>query len=116
MDVPAFYNKHYIETDKNGMIVDAWSNGPLPQKDIEDAICINDQGGYQFRFEDGEENPPLYTIDRIPLYRWDGEQVLPRTDAEIEADRALLPTPEPVKSPTERLDAIEAAIERGLSL
>lgn len=86
--MPEFYNKHYTITDARGHVVDGWSNGPNSERDTINAICINDQGGYQFRLApDGEENPPLYTMDGIPLYRWDGEQVVSRTEEEIEADR-----------------------------
>lgn len=83
-----FYNKSYITTDSQGRITSGWSDGPHPERDTSAAICINDQGGYQFRFTPGgEENPPLYTMDGIPVYRWDGAQVLPRTQKEIAADR-----------------------------
>ena len=83
-----FYNKHYITTDVKGRITDGWSDGPRPDRETAGAVCINEQGGYQFRlFPGGEENPALYTVDGVPLYRWDGEKVLPRTAEEIEADR-----------------------------
>lgn len=83
-----YYNKHYITTDTQGRITDGWSDGPHPDRDTTGAICINEQGGYQFRLSPGgEENPPLYTMDGIPLYRWDGELVMARTDEEIAADR-----------------------------
>ena len=83
-----FYSKHYVTTDGQGRIIDGWSDGPRPDRDTTNAICINEQGGYQFRlFPDGEENPPLYTMDGIPLYRWDGKRVMARTDGEIAADR-----------------------------
>lgn len=83
-----FYNRHYITTDAQGCIVSGWSDGPHPDRDTTNAICINQQGGYQFRlFPDGEENPPLYAMDGVPLYRWDGERVMARTDEEIAADR-----------------------------
>ena len=98
------YNRHYITLDAQGCIVDGWSGGPHPNRDTAGAICINEQGGYQFRLEPGgEENPPLYTMDGIPLYRWDGAQILPRTEEEIEADRAAIPEPPP--SPQEQLRA-----------
>lgn len=101
------YNKHYVIIRSDGVIIDAWSDGPHSEKDISDAICINEQGGYQLRLiidgELSEENPPIYDIDGIPLYKWDGEQVVPRTDAEIEADRAAIPSPPP--SPIEQLRA-----------
>ncbi len=104
-----FYNKHYITIDEKDRIIDGWSDGPHPDKDNTGAICINDKGGYQFRmtYSAGfvgesefpalvsEENPPLYTIDGIPLYVWDGKVAVRRTDEEIEADRAAIPAPPP---------------------
>lgn len=117
LDLETSYNRHYAAVDSSGRIMEGWSDGPHPERDPAGAVCINDQGGYQFRlFPGGEENPVLYTEDSIPLYCWDGERVQRRTEEEIGADRALLPIPNPVKSPEERLDALEAAIERGLSL
>ena len=90
----AYYNRHYITTDSQGCIVDDWSDGPHRDRSTDGAICINAEGGYQFRLRPGsEENPPLHTMDGIPLYRWDGEQVVARTEAEIAADRAALPGP-----------------------
>lgn len=99
-----FYNHHYITTDTQGRIILGWSNGPHSDRETADAICINEHGGYQFRLvPGGEENPPLYTMDGIPLYRWDGEQVIARTEEEIAADRAAIPAPPP--SPQEQLRA-----------
>lgn len=108
-------NRHYIRADAEGRVLEGWSDGPIPGRDTEGAVLLRSGGGYQFWLADDEiENPPILTEDGIPMYRWDGERVLERTEEEIAADRALLP-PAP-KSPEERLDAIEAAIERGLSL
>lgn len=108
------YNKHYIATDTQGRITSGWSDGPHPKRDTANVICINQQGGYQFRlFPGGEENPPLYTMDGIPLYRWDGERVMARTDEEIEADRAEIPAPPP--SPQEQLRADLAATQKKLA-
>ena len=99
-----FYNRHYIIIDGKGRVLDSWSDGPHPNRDTTSSICINEQGGYQFRlFPGGEENPVLYTMDGIPLYKWDGESVLARTEAEIAVDRAGLPEPPP--SPQEQLRA-----------
>ena len=120
-----FYNHHYITIMQDGAITDAWSDGPHPEKDTTNAICINEQGGYQLRLTvyygspdgyDGEfpvlrateENPPIYTEDGIPLYRWDAEagvsgMIFPRTEDEIEAERAAIPAPPP--SPQEQLRA-----------
>lgn len=96
----AYYNRHYITTDSQGRIVDGWSDGPHRNRDTDGAICINEEGGYQFRLCDGgPENPPLYTMDGIPLYRWDGAQAVARTEAEIAADRAAIPEPPPPDVP-----------------
>ena len=83
------YNKHYIQTDANGNIVNGFSDAF--RQPSESDICINKQGGYQFRLIiDGkptEENPPLFDFpSMIPLYKWDGE-VKHRTDEELDADR-----------------------------
>ena len=91
-----YYNKHYIKPDSSNRIIDCWSDGPHPGRDTTNAICISDKGGYQFRFTpDGEENPSLYDADGIPLYKWDGQAVKPRTAEEIAADRAAIPAPPP---------------------
>lgn len=84
-----FYSfKHYISTDAQGRITAGWSDGPHPERDVAGAVCINGQGGYQFRlFPGGEENPSLRTMDGVPLYKWDGSQIVPRTEAELAADR-----------------------------
>lgn len=85
-----FYNKHYIFIDARDRITSGWSDGPQPDRDTTKAICINKQGGYQFRlFPDGEENPPLYTMDGIPLYKWN-KKIIMRTEWEIEEDRRLI--------------------------
>lgn len=111
------YNKHYILTDDSGRITDGWSDGPHPDRDTAGAICINDQGGYQFRlFPDGEENPALYDMDGIPLYKWDGSQVIRRTAEEIEADRAAIPEPPPSQAERDRADIDFLAAMMGVSL
>lgn len=108
-----FYNRHYISVDDYGYITDGWSDGPHPEKDAANAVCINEEGGYQFRLcPDGEENPPLRTSDGIPLYKWDGEAVQERTEEEIEADRAAIPVP----PPTPEEDLMEMALDHELRL
>ena len=110
-------NKHYIITRRDGAITDAWSDGPHPEKDTTDAICINEKGGYQFRFTPGgEENPPIYTMDGIPLYKWDGSQVVPRTAEEIEADRSAIPVPPPSEQERLRADVDFIAAMTGVML
>ena len=45
----AYYNRHYITTDSQDRIVDGWSDGPHRNRDTDGAICINEEGGYQFQ-------------------------------------------------------------------
>lgn len=100
-----FYNKHYIRTREDGCIVDGFSDA-FRQPD-EDSICINEQGGYQFRlFPSGEENPSLFNRDgMIPLYKYEGGEVVKRTEAEIEADleEANKPTAEQIRAQRAKL-------------
>lgn len=111
------YNKHYILIDNSNSIIDTWSNGPHPEKDITNAICINDKGGYQFRlYPNGEENPSIFTIDQIPLYKWDGKQVISRTKEEIETDRSKIPNPPPSAQEQLRADVDFIAIMMGVKL
>ena len=115
MDI--YYSKHYITTDAQGRITDGWSDGPHTDRDTTGAICINEQGGYQFRLApDSEENPPLYTMDGIPLYKWDGQAVQPRTEEEIAADRAAIPEPLPSAQEQLRADIDYIAVMTGVEL
>lgn len=112
-----FYNRHYIVTRSDGSIIDTWSDGPHPEKNTSDAICISEQGSYQFRlYPDGEENPPIYDMDGIPIYKWDGEQVIPRTEKEIEADRAAIPASPPSAQEQLRADVDFIAAMTGVIL
>lgn len=108
-----FYNRHYITTDAQGRVTDGWSDGPHPGMDTENAVCINEEGGYQFRLlPGGEENPFMYTFDGIPLYKWDGNSVQNRTEEEIEADRSAIPTP----PPTMEEDLMQMTVDHELRL
>lgn len=96
---PEYYNNHYINIDENKNVIAGWSDGPHNNRTPTDNdILINEKGGYQFRliFEDGslsEENPSLYTgMTRVPLYKWDGEKILRRSEEEIEADCEAIET------------------------
>lgn len=111
------YNNHYIVLDSSNNIIDRWSDGLRPEKDTTGAICINERGSYQFRlYPDGEENPPIYTMDGIPMYKWDGERVVLRTEEEIESDRAAIPEPPPSPQEQLRADIDFIAIMTGVNL
>ena len=112
-----FYNRHYIATRPDGAIIDAWSDGPHPEKNTSNAICINEQGGYQFRlYPGGEENPPIFDMDGIPLYKWYGSQIVPRSEEEIAADRATIPAPPPSAQERLRADVDFIAAMTGVDL
>ena len=89
-----FHNKHYIAVDEQNRIVNGFSDAFRQPTDTD--ICINEQGGYQFRlFHGGEENPALFEMAGIPRYKWDGSAAVLRTEEELEADRAARPAPPP---------------------
>ena len=114
-----FYNKHYIKVDSSSRIVDGFSDAF--RQPTEGCICINEQGGYQFRLlylvydpsyeltyhhRVSEENPSLFDFEHmIPLYKYEGGYVKLRTDEEIEADRqiAMLPTEVEVRAQRDKL-------------
>lgn len=103
------YNRHFIELDENNNIVRGFSDAFV--QPTSDSILLTDKGSLHFRlFADGEQNPNLFTMDGIPLYKWDGEQVVARTEAEIEADREAIPTPPAMPTYEERLAAMESAM------
>lgn len=107
--------RHYILPDLDGRILSGWSDGPSPQTDTALAVCLREDGTYQFRlWEVGDDNPTLVTFEGIPLYKWDGGAVLERTAEELAADRVALPPPLP--SPEEDLDAMLVDHELRLTL
>lgn len=61
-------------------------------------------------YPDGEENPSLWDMDGIPLYKYEGGEVVPRTEEELAADRVALPKPEDKPSSEERIAELEAAL------
>lgn len=115
-----FFNKHYASVDDQNRILSLWSDGPHPERSTEKAVCINEKGSYQVYLSiDGkrtEENPRWLTNEGIPLYKWDGEKVVRRTDEEIEADRAAIPAPPPSEQERIRADIDFLAAMQGVSL
>ena len=101
-----FYNKHYVTVDAQNRIINGFSDAFRQPSETD--ICINEQGGYQFRlFPDGEENPMLFNENDIPLYAYENGAVRVRTQDEIDADIAAIPEPEITPTAEERLVSLE---------
>lgn len=87
------YNKHYIKV-RGLMIVGGFSDA-FKQPEVDD-ICINKQGGYQFRlFPNGDENPILVNKDGAHIYRWENGAVREATNEEKATEIAEKPTVSP---------------------
>ena len=96
--------KHYIRLDSAGRVIKGFSDAFEQPQDRD--ICINDDGGYQFRFfPNGTENPPLMDYDGIPLYKYEGGAVAARSMDEIEADRAAIQQPVTIPSTQDIINA-----------
>lgn len=136
-EIPILYNKHYIKIDNRNRIIDTWSDGPRPDKDTDGAICINNKGGYQFRFiipteikfkepngsiktviqnKPGEENPAIYDQNFVPLYKYENNKVIHRTQEEIDEDIKSIPDPPPTESEQIRADIDFIAAMSGIEL
>lgn len=100
-------NKYYLKTREDGAIIDAFSDGPHHERNTDGYILFG-QGGYQLRLtingKQTEENPNMYDMIGIPLYKWDGTQIVARTKEEIEADRAAIPPAPPSEQEQLRAD------------
>lgn len=69
------FNRHFIRINESGYVECGFSDA-FEQAQPDD-ICINKQGGYQFRlFAEGMENPRLTDDEGNPLYRWNGTRVM----------------------------------------
>ena len=101
-----FYNKHYITVDEQSRIVDGFSDAFRQPSDTD--ICINDQGGYQFRlYPNGEENPTLFEREHmIPLYKYEFLECVKRSAWEIEADITAMPESETEPTADELINAL----------
>ena len=97
-------SKVYIQTDTEGRILRC-EGGYTTPADLTGWIEIDEGTGDKYdlcqsHYFDGG----LYTVDGIPLYRWDGSVAVLRTEEELEADRAARPAPEPTEQEQLRAD------------
>jgi hypothetical protein len=83
-----FIFRHYARFDSNNNMMHGFSDA-FPNSLQDGDICINKQGGRHFEIFN-QINPPLHTMDGIPLFKWDGKTIKRRTDKEIEADKLVL--------------------------
>lgn len=113
-----FYYKHYIQIGNDNVITEAWSDGPHPEKDTVNAICISEHGGYQLRLkidgEETEENPNLFTLDGIPMFEYVNGEITMRAESKIIADREAIPPPPPSQMETMRADIDYLLVMGGL--
>lgn len=96
----------YILTDTENRVTRLEGEYSLPT-DLTNWIKIDE--GYGDKFSLAQSHylaKPLYTQDGIPQYKLDDDVVTPRTEDEIEADRAKLPQPEIQPTNKELMDAI----------
>lgn len=111
-----FYNRHFLKTREDGCITDAFSDGPLYGHSTDGYICFNERAGYQLRLIiDGvetEENPPLWTMEGVPLYKWVDGKISRRSEEEIQAEVDALPPPPPsaMEQMSSQMDAIMLAL------
>ncbi len=111
------YNRHYITIDDQSRVIDIWSDGPHPDRDISSAICVNEKGGYQFDSIPGAGiNPSYMTMKGVPLYKWDGKQIIKRTNEEVAADTAAIPELPPTPQEQLRADVDFLAAVNGITL
>ena len=84
----------YARVDAAGRVAEVNSDAFLP--DTEGWTPIDEGPGDRFAHAQGNYIPDgLTTEDGIPRYRWDGEGVVERTAAEIQADIDAIPPPPP---------------------
>ena len=80
-------SKHYIRLDSNNNIVYGFSDD-FEQPLVAD-ICINEDGGRHFELN-GVINPPLASAQGIYLYKYVNNEVILKTEAEIQQE--MLPS------------------------
>ena len=97
--------KHYVITDVAGRVLRGFSDDF--EQPTDGAICINEDGGRHFELN-GVINPPMTDYNGVPLYAFDGKQVVARTKLQLEADK-----PAVISVPTieERVKVIELAVK-----
>lgn len=86
--------KHYIRLDSNNFIIKGFSNAF--EQPLETDICINQNGGRHFELN-GQINPSLFN-NGMPIYKWDGTNIVPLTDTDKTNYLASLPPSPPTET------------------
>lgn len=104
--IPTQKSRVYVLLNEQNMVTRLEGEYSLPS-DLTNWTLIDE--GYGDKFSLAQSHylaKPLYTNDGIPQYKLDNGIVTPRTEDEIEADRAKLPQPEIQPTNKELMDAI----------
>lgn len=114
-----YFNRYYLKTREDGCIVDAWSDGPQAGHSTEGYIQFG-QGGYQLRLTingvETEENPCLWTMEGVPLYKYVDGQITKRSEEEIQKEIDQIPPPPPSEIEQIRADVDFLAVMGGVEL
>lgn len=101
-------SKVYIQIDEYNRILRCDGGYTISNiENLNEWIFIDEGNGDKYNlcqshyFEGG-----LYTEDGIPRYKYENEEIILRSDEEIEADRAYIPTPKAEPTAEELLNAM----------
>lgn len=94
-------SKYYIRLDENNNTVKGFSDDF--EKPMDTDICIKENGGRQFELN-GVINPPLINSQGIYLFKYINNEVIAKTNDEIQQEINNLPTPEPSLEERNRSD------------
>jgi hypothetical protein len=99
--------KHYIIIDELGRVLRGFS-GDFEQPNV-GAICINEDSGRHFELN-GVINPPMTDYNGVPFYKFDGDEVVKRTQEELDADKPVATPAITTPSIDDRTSALESAL------
>lgn len=109
-------SKVYIKVDQAGRIIGCeggYSMGNI--KNIDDWILIDEGIGDRYNHcQNGYFEKPIFEENGVPVYKFENGLAVERTQAEIDADIAALPVPEPEPTVAElqaKVVELETAIE-----
>ena len=97
-------SKHYVIINDSGCVLRGFSD--FFEQPNDSAICINEDARVHFEL-DCVINPPMTDYNGTPLYKLDGEQVVARTQEELDADKPVIV---PIPTLEERTEALENAM------